>query len=372
MSPARVADLVERINEAVRSETIDRAFGRLPTFLVTGVLMLFLLAFGRRYVLGMLSLFDDLERRQTVRRVLLLGARRGRTYILFTLAHSLVNGLIVGIACWLLDLPAPVSLGFAVGLMTAIPLIGTFVGGVPALLLAFGSSSWTGGRHGARPARRRLQAVEVLVVRPVVDSRSVRVGTTVAIVVVLVAFDLYGVGAAMCAVRPCGDRTRCSRRLWRESRRGARRVRRASVAIREARGPRRRRCRRRVAGRDGMCRRRAHSPVQAGQRDWVDGTGRGALGQLPTQTVTVQAIDNTFRPDRIEIAPGTEVVWVNRGRNDHDLMTDLGFGVTAAEFGPGDEYRHVFTEPGEYPYYCTIHGTPDVGMTGTVVVTDTA
>ena len=43
--------------------------GRLPTFLVTGVLMLFLLGFGRRYVLGLLGLFDDLERRQTVRRV---------------------------------------------------------------------------------------------------------------------------------------------------------------------------------------------------------------------------------------------------------------------------------------------------------------
>ena len=32
--------------------------------------MLFLLAFGRRYVLGLLGLFDDLERRQVVRRVL--------------------------------------------------------------------------------------------------------------------------------------------------------------------------------------------------------------------------------------------------------------------------------------------------------------
>ncbi len=196
---SRVADLVERIDEAVRSETIDRTFGRLPTFLVTGVLMLFLLAFGRRYVLGMLSLFDDLGRRHVVRRVLMLGARRGRTYALCTLAHSLVNGLVFGVACWLLDLPAPVSLGFAVGLTTAIPLIGTFIGGVPALLLAFGSSSWPVGVT-VLALLVTLQAVEVLIVRPLVDSRSVRVGTTVAIVVVLIAFDLYGVGAAICAV----------------------------------------------------------------------------------------------------------------------------------------------------------------------------
>ena len=111
-------------------------------------------------------------------------------------------------------------------------------------------------------------------------------------------------------------------------------------------------------------------PVQAGQA--TGSTGPVGDSIAPSQTVTVQAIDNTFRPDLIEIAPGTEVVWVNRGRNDHDLMTDLGFGVTAAEFGPGDEYRHVFTEPGEYPYHCTIHGTPEVGMIGTVVVTETA
>jgi plastocyanin len=32
----------------------------------------------------------------------------------------------------------------------------------------------------------------------------------------------------------------------------------------------------------------------------------------------------------------------------------------------------VFTEPGEYPYHCTIHGTTTVGMIGTVVVTDQA
>ena len=32
----RVTDLVERINESVRSETIDRAFGQLPIYLVTG------------------------------------------------------------------------------------------------------------------------------------------------------------------------------------------------------------------------------------------------------------------------------------------------------------------------------------------------
>jgi plastocyanin len=114
------------------------------------------------------------------------------------------------------------------------------------------------------------------------------------------------------------------------------------------------------------------SPVEAGEQPGpTDAVGSSVVA---TETVTVQAIDNTFRPDRIEIAPGTEVVWVNRGRNEHDLLSDsdLEFGAVAADFQPGDEYRYVFTEPGEYPYHCTIHGTHEIGMTGTVVVTDTA
>ena len=94
----------------------------------------------------------------------------------------------------------------------------------------------------------------------------------------------------------------------------------------------------------------------------------------PSETVTVIAADNRFEPQQIEIAPGTEVVWVNRGRNDHDLISDSAaeFGAVAADFKPGDEYRFVFTEPGEYPYHCTIHGTAEIGMIGTIVVTEPA
>jgi plastocyanin len=92
----------------------------------------------------------------------------------------------------------------------------------------------------------------------------------------------------------------------------------------------------------------------------------------PSESVTVIAADNRFEPQDLEIAAGTEVVWVNRGRNDHDLISDSDaeFGAVAADFKPGDEYRFVFTEPGEYPYHCTIHGTAEIGMIGKIVVTE--
>ena len=88
-------------------------------------------------------------------------------------------------------------------------------------------------------------------------------------------------------------------------------------------------------------------------------------------SVVVEAIDNTFRAETIEVAPGTEVRWENRGRNEHDIVPVAdGWGIEVGEFDPGDTYEHVFSTPGEYRYYCSLHGTETAGMVGTVVVSD--
>lgn len=104
--------------------------------------------------------------------------------------------------------------------------------------------------------------------------------------------------------------------------------------------------------------------------------GCGGGDDAPEATgdeVRVASLDNSFRPETVEVAPGTEVVWTNQGRHDHDVVPvddDADWGVGLEDFGPGEEYRHVFTEPGEHRYYCTIHATHDRGMIGTVIVTE--
>ena len=98
---------------------------------------------------------------------------------------------------------------------------------------------------------------------------------------------------------------------------------------------------------------------------------------VPTGVIVpIAALDNTFRPGEVTVQVGDEVVWENRGRNEHDVLSIEGvladgtaWGVDAVDFAPGAIYSHVFTEPGEYRYYCTIHGNADVGMVGTVIVT---
>lgn len=90
------------------------------------------------------------------------------------------------------------------------------------------------------------------------------------------------------------------------------------------------------------------------------------------ETVVVLGFDNSFREEIIEVEAGTEVLWENRGRNDHNVLPvdeTADWGIEVEDFTPGDEYARVFDTPGEYPYYCSIHGTPEIGMIGTVIVT---
>jgi len=89
----------------------------------------------------------------------------------------------------------------------------------------------------------------------------------------------------------------------------------------------------------------------------------------------VLAVDNEFRPQSLTVPAGTEVVFENTGRLDHNVVpvndpTASEWGVLEVDFAPADTYSHVFTTPGTYAYYCTIHGSPTAGMRGTVVVTE--
>ena len=104
------------------------------------------------------------------------------------------------------------------------------------------------------------------------------------------------------------------------------------------------------------------------------------------EVVNIQALDNSFRPVDFEIAAGTEVMFDNRGRNDHNILPDTvkddagltallasdtsptAWGVASTDFVPGDTYSHLFNVPGTYNYYCSIHGAPGAGMYGTLTV----
>src|SRR5262245_53264426 len=108
----------------------------------------------------------------------------------------------------------------------------------------------------------------------------------------------------------------------------------------------------------------------------VDYRGSSAGGAPKTQVI---AQDNRFVPENIRINPGQTVRWTNQGRNPHNIVsasqetTEYAprFGVQLTHFAPQTgTYEFKFTKPGVYLYYCSLHGTPDQGMVGAVIVGD--
>jgi len=89
---------------------------------------------------------------------------------------------------------------------------------------------------------------------------------------------------------------------------------------------------------------------------------------VPVPVAQVIAVDFAYEPRRLVIDAGTEVKFVNVGRNDHDVVPEGGggWGVGTDAFGPQASHTAVFDQPGEYPYVCSIHLAQQ--MTGVIVV----
>ncbi|MCB1037967.1 MAG: plastocyanin/azurin family copper-binding protein [Acidimicrobiales bacterium] len=98
-------------------------------------------------------------------------------------------------------------------------------------------------------------------------------------------------------------------------------------------------------------------------KDFVDLTGEA--------DPTVQARDNNFVQPYVTVKAGTTVTFVNKGRNQHDVVPveDGAFRtVEIDEFERDAEVEITFEKPGDYAYYCTLHGTKTKGMVGAIRV----
>lgn len=83
-------------------------------------------------------------------------------------------------------------------------------------------------------------------------------------------------------------------------------------------------------------------------------------------------VDNyDFMPDRLSINVGDTVVWAAYAP-DHTVTADDGSfdSIPVEDSIPvGGSFKHTFTKPGTYPYYCAAHGgSGGTGMAGVIVV----
>jgi plastocyanin len=86
--------------------------------------------------------------------------------------------------------------------------------------------------------------------------------------------------------------------------------------------------------------------------------------------VTVAAVDNDFVPPYVTVRSGTTVTFVNNGRNVHDVIPvdDTFRAIEPKHFARHDKATVTFNEPGDYPYFCSLHGTATKGMRGAIRV----
>lgn len=104
----------------------------------------------------------------------------------------------------------------------------------------------------------------------------------------------------------------------------------------------------------------------------VDLAGKQFQNHRGDRTLTVDAADNTFRPQYVTVRAGTKVTFDNVGRNQHNVVSvdDAFVSVDTPSFQPGDTKTIAFSEVGDFSYYCTLHGTPTKGMIGAIRVVE--
>jgi len=89
----------------------------------------------------------------------------------------------------------------------------------------------------------------------------------------------------------------------------------------------------------------------------------------PVRIIKMNDDDPMYRPSTVEIIVGQTIEWQNNGQVSHSVTDDparanqpgdalLPSGVTPFNSGnvmPGGHFRHAFTRPGRYRYYCLTH-----------------
>ena len=88
-------------------------------------------------------------------------------------------------------------------------------------------------------------------------------------------------------------------------------------------------------------------------------------------TVEIQVKDNYYEPKVFTVDPGTKVTFKNVGNNAHNVIPvqDGAFpAITTGNLDPGVSASITAPAPGEYRFNCSIHGSPNKGQRGAMIV----
>ena len=164
------------------------------TWLLTLILTIFAVLWGRRLTDAGLAQISDERKRNKIARISRHAFERSQRYVDTSLVLGLATGLVAWVCFRLADLPAPTPLALFVGVASLVPLIGVAFAMWCAAGLAAGVVSPTAGITLALVALL-VQAGHVFVLRKVAPAP--RPGPAIIVISFIVGWVLYGVGGVI-------------------------------------------------------------------------------------------------------------------------------------------------------------------------------
>lgn len=173
-----------------QATTIGAAvFGGLADALLVIIGGVYIAADPGLYRRGLIKLFPR-DKHEQVESALAAAGFSLKMWLLGQLVAMALIFVMVAGAMWTIGVPSPIALGLIAGLAEFVPLIGAFVGAIPAVLLAFSAGSdallWT------ILAFVIIQQIESNFIMPVVERRVVALPPALALFSVLVFGVLFG------------------------------------------------------------------------------------------------------------------------------------------------------------------------------------
>ena len=194
---AFVEELPDRLRGGTDVAAIQSAASRGVSFLITFVLLLFMLATGPKFIEGGLRQIDDDVRRARARTLLLESYGRFWRYVAATLGRAVLAGFFTYFVVQVADLPAPVLLAVWVGAWSIVPAVGIVVGslavGLVAIPHSFSLAGWL------MVLFIGYQVFDALVLEKRIDRSILHLGSFGTFVAAALGLEAYGLGGLIVA-----------------------------------------------------------------------------------------------------------------------------------------------------------------------------
>lgn len=194
---AFVDELPDRLRGGSDVAAIQSAASRGVSFLITFVLLLFMLATGPKFVNAGLAQIDDENRRERLHAVLLGAYGRFWRYTAATLGRAVLAGAFTYAVVRFADLPAPVILAVWVGAWSIVPAIGVVTGALAVALIAvpesFSQAGWLLALFVG------YQVFDAIVLEKRIDRSTLHVGSFATFVAAALGLEAYGLGGLVVA-----------------------------------------------------------------------------------------------------------------------------------------------------------------------------